>query len=204
MHKILFLLLLAFSAKAQDFSKYKATSLKAVGSFQYNNASYYTYDRYTENYEDSVITKPLVGKSIEAYLSQANKLILEANKDSVVNQLMLHSFVSLSNYTTQWEALKYRIITKKDTSAFKVLVLKSENQKIQEDLETETSQLLMNILRLKSKVFSQFEYEAPSSQYTNLKVITKFVKDPNGTLNLHKLGNYLATKPKELAQWMDW
>ena len=204
MHKILFLLLLAFSAKAQDFSKYKATSLKAVGSFQYNNASYYTYDRYTENYEDSIITKPLVGKSIEAYLSQANKLILEANKDSVVNQLMLHSFVSLSNYTTQWEALKYKIITKKDTSAFKVLVLKSENQKIQEDLDTVTSQLLMNILRLKSKVFSQFEYEAPSSQYTNLKVITKFVKDPNGTLNLQKLGNYLATKPKELAQWMDW
>ena len=51
MHKILFLLLLAFSAKAQDFSKFKATPLQAVGSFQYNNASYYTYARYTENYE---------------------------------------------------------------------------------------------------------------------------------------------------------
>jgi hypothetical protein len=204
MNKILFLLLLVFSAKAQDFSKFKATSLKAVGSFQYNNASFYGYARYTENYEDSVITKPLIGKNIEAFVSQANKLILEANKDSVVNQLMLHSFISLSNYTTQWEAVKYRIVTKNDTTAFKVLVLKSENQKVQEDSETITSQILKNILRLKSEVYSQFEYETPTSSYTDLTSIAKQVKNTDGTLNLAKLGAFLATKPKELEKYCDY
>ena len=204
MHKILFLLFLAVTANAQDFSKFKPTLLQAVGSFQYNNASYYSYARYTENYEDSVITKPLAGKSIVAFVSQANKGLLEANKDSVVNRLLLHSYISVSNYTTQWEAIKYKTVLAKDTSAYQVLVVKIDKQRIQEDNESEIGQMLKNVMKLKSDVYSQFEYEKPTSEYTDLVPIAKQVKDTDGTLNIFKLSLYLKTKPPALAKYCDY
>lgn len=204
MNKILLILLLAVSAKAQDFSKFKPKPLNAVGNYQYNKASYYTYARYTENYEDSVITKPIDGKSIEAFVSQANNVILKVNKDSVVNRLLLHSFVSISSYTTQYQAIKYKKIVAKDTSAYQVLVLKYENQKVREDSESEIGQILKNILKLKSEVYSQFEYEKPTNKYADLEPIIKKVRDDDGTLNISKLSTYLSSQPKALVKYYDW
>ena len=188
MKNILFFLLVTVSVNAQDFSKYLPKPIVSTGSFQHNNASYYPYSRYTENYEDSVITQTFAGKTIESYTSQVNKAILEANKDFTVNRIMLHSFVSISNYTARWEAVKYRKILAKDTTVYQVLVLKFENQKIQEDNESEASQILRDLLRLKSEVFSQFEYEKPTNKYKDLSQIIESCKDVDGTLNLGKLG----------------
>jgi IS1 family transposase len=42
-------------------------------------------------------------------------------------------------------------------------------------------------LRLKSEVYSQFEYETPTSNYADLTLIAKQVKDTDGTLNISKL-----------------
>jgi hypothetical protein len=200
MKNIVLLFLLATSANAQEFLRYVSKPMSALANFQYNSASYFTYSRYTENYEDSLITKVLIGKSIESFVSQANKTILEANKDATFNKLLLHSFLSLSNYTTNWQAIKYRTVLGKDTSSYKVLVLKFENQKVSEDSQTEISETLTNVLRLKSEAFSQFEAEKPEDEFS----ISELVKDTDGTLNINKLGAYLKTKPKGLEKYCDW
>jgi hypothetical protein len=48
------------------------------------------------------------------------------------------------------------------------------------------------------------EYETPTSNYADLTSIAKQVKDTDGTLNLAKLGTFLATKPKELEKYCDY
>jgi hypothetical protein len=203
MKKTLILILLSFSVFSQDFSIYAPKRIDAIGSFQYHSATFFTYDRYSENYEDSVLTKELIGNSIEAFISQANKSIFEANKDSVVNKLLLNTFMSVSNYTSKWEAVKYRTVFGKDTSAYKFIILKLENQKLKIDTESITSKTLKNILSLKSEVFSQFEYEEPSKTYENLIAIIKKVKDIDGTLNLEKLSKEIEKKSLK-KEYFDW
>ena len=193
-----------FSAFSQDFSKFIGKDIDAVANFQFNQSQFYEYARYSENSQDSVIVKLTEANTSESVLIAKYADLFLANKDSVVNQLVLISKLSLQLYHEEYIGIKYQTIQKQDTSKIAVfLIQKVRNNFSLVSKENQISEIITTTLQLKTEILSQFEYEEPSSKYEQLKPIAKAMKDLDGTLNLGKLSKYLKTKPKELEKYCD-
>jgi hypothetical protein len=191
-------------AQSIDYKAYKGKKVNSIASFQFSEAFYYDYIMNSSNLEDSSYVFINQSNSPEGILTKKYSKLLEENKDSTVNSIMVYSKLTLLFNLSYFSIIKYRLKLKGINQKMETILIEKINDKWQPSAKT--SKIIEGaklIIQLKSDAFSQFEYEEDNMNYPEINRFKKLCRDPDGTLNIIKLARIIEDNKTIFLKYID-